>query len=142
LHHHLVFDLSGVQTSFFFVHWCIEMVKKRVLSPTKERPPKQIRKKTAKCAARATLYAKIVERVARDLHTERRTSRGRRPTGGHRYLRPLSAVDAAKIFGTTPKIVLAAIGSRSAVVRRYRQAATQRRRRIELKMAEENGGWT
>jgi hypothetical protein len=142
LHHQLVFDLSAVQTSGFLVALVLRNGQKASFVASCRATSKTNSEKTTKCAARATLYAKIVERVARDLHTERQTSRGRRPTGGHRYLRPLPAVDAAKIFGTTPKIVLAAIGSRSAVVRRYRQAATQRRRRIELKMAEENGGWT
>lgn len=82
--------------------------------------------------ATKTLGAKRVARlsaeVTGDTYSERGTSRSK-STEGKTYMRPMSAIDVAKAKNLPVRVVRKALGSRQAVVRRYRQAMAHRIRR-------------
>lgn len=79
---------------------------------------------------------KLSAEVSSDFGSQRRTSRGKSSTKA--YKRPMSAVDVAKKKKLPISVVRQALGPRSAVVRRYRQAMAHRRRRNQFRLAEKN----
>lgn len=102
------------------------------------------RTENLKAAALKKLGKKRVTEISAlasaDSTSTRRTSRGKRRPG-RSYLRPMSVIDIAIAQKLPVSVVRGALGPRLDVVRRYRQCMAQKKRRRELKMAQESGCW-